>query len=113
MLRSSGQGEWAFNLRYSFPPDCLDEFGRIFSDDAISPGALEQHFKSFQIVVSSLRRDLLDQRISESHNILLCDLAYRLIGTIAKEMHKLVQAAAVKDHRGSGGLRFLGLQPVV
>jgi hypothetical protein len=58
-------------------------------------------------------RDLLDQRISESHNILLCDLAYGLIGTIAKKLHELVQAAAVKGHRGSGGLRLLGLQPVV
>jgi hypothetical protein len=33
------------------------------------------------------------------------------IGTIAKELHKLIQAAAVKGHRGSGGLRLLGLQP--
>jgi len=64
-------------------------------------------------MVSGLRRDLLDQGISESHNILLRDFAYRLIGPIAKELHKLVQATAVKGHRSSGGLRFLGLQPVI
>ena len=96
-----------------FLPNWLNEFGRIFGDDAVSLGALEHHFESLQIVVSGLRRDLLDQRISESHNILLCDLAYRLIQTIAKELNKLVQTAAVKGHRESGSLRVLSLQPVV
>jgi hypothetical protein len=80
----------AFNVRCSFPPNRLNEFGRIFGDDAVSPGTLEHHFERLQIVVSGLRRDSPDQRISKSHNILLCDLAYRLIETIAKELHKLV-----------------------
>ena len=50
-------------------------------------------------MVSGLRRDLLDQRISEIHNILLGDLAYGLIETIAKELYKLVQTTAVKGRR--------------
>jgi hypothetical protein len=76
-------------------------------------GALEHHFESLQIVVSGLRRDFLDQRISEIHNIFLGDLAYGLIETIAKELYKLVQTTAVKGRRGPDGLRVLGLQPVV
>ncbi|HET9377518.1 MAG TPA: hypothetical protein VFO40_21265 [Chthoniobacterales bacterium] len=85
----------------------------MVSDDVVSSGALEHHFESLQVVISGLRRDLPDQRVSESHNILLCDVAERLIEAIAKELHKLVQTAAVKGHRRWGGLRVLGLQPVV
>jgi hypothetical protein len=60
-------------------------------------------------VVSGLRRDLLDQRISEIHNILLGDLAYGLIETIAKELYKLVQTTTVKvvvDRTVSASLAF-------
>jgi hypothetical protein len=31
-------------------------------------------FENLEIVISGLRRDLLDQRVSESHNILLCNV---------------------------------------
>jgi hypothetical protein len=67
-LRSSGSVNGRLILGSPFPPDSLNKFCRIFSDDAVSSGTLKEHFEGLEIMIRRLRRDLSDQRISERYN---------------------------------------------
>src|SRR6516164_8056577 len=64
-------------------------------------------------MIRRLRRDLSDQRISERYNILLGDLGYRVIRTLAEKLQKLRKTAAIKSHRRWSSLRLLSIKPSV
>jgi hypothetical protein len=50
---------------------------------------LKQHFESLQIVIHCLCRDLANQRMSESYDILFYDFADGLIRPLTEKLHKL------------------------
>src|SRR6516164_6070723 len=64
-------------------------------------------------MICGLRRDLSDQRISESYNVLLGDLSHRVIRALAEKLQKLRKTAAIKSHRRWSSLRLLAIKPIV
>src|SRR6516164_3119431 len=64
-------------------------------------------------MICGLRRDLSDQRISESYNVLLGDLSHRVIRALAEKLQRLRKTAAIKSHRRWSSLRLLAIKPIV
>ena len=70
----------------------------IVRNGAISSGTFKQHFESLQIVIHGLCRDLTNQRMSESYDILFCDLADGFIRALTEKLQKLPETSLIEVH---------------
>jgi hypothetical protein len=85
-----------FHLKVAISPSRWPESGRVPNDCTISAGSLELRF---QIVVHRVCGDVAKQGISESDDILFCDLRDRFVRPLTKEPQKFLTRKQAAERR--------------